>query len=68
MTPERAKEVLAGPHHCKYPCVVMSETSTTTEIRQINDTNTNVLGSSDISKAYIVDDVTAGLRIFVRQY
>ena len=30
MTPERAKEVLAGPHHCTYPGVVMSETSTST--------------------------------------
>ena len=80
----------------------MSETSTSTEIRQINDTNTNVPRSattyaigntcpsnligksfnvqthfslnkfpnpSDIKKAYlriIVDDVTTGLRIFVR--
>ena len=33
MTPERAKEVLVGPHLCTYTGVVMSETSTSTEIR-----------------------------------
>ena len=46
LTTERAKEVLAGPHHCTYPGVVMSETLTSTEIRGINDTNTNVPGSA----------------------
>ena len=100
MSPERAREVLTGPHHCTYPSVVTSETSTSTETRKINDTNTKVPGSattyaientcssnpigdsfnvqtqftlhkfpytSDFSKAYlriIVDDDTAGLRIF----
>ena len=42
MSPQRAKEELAGPHHCTYPGVVTSETSTSTETRKINDTNTNV--------------------------
>ena len=46
LTPEKAKEVLAGPYHCTYTGVVMSEISTSTEIRQINDTNTNVPGSA----------------------
>ena len=53
LTPERAKEVLLGPHHCTYPGVVMSETSTSTEIRQINDTNTNLLGSA---KTYPIEN------------
>ena len=35
LTTERAKEVLAGPHHCTYQGVVMIETSTSTELRQI---------------------------------
>ena len=46
MTPERAKEALAGPHHCTYPGVVTRETSTSIETRKINDTNTNVPGSA----------------------
>ena len=49
MSPERAREVLAGPHHCTYPGVVTSETSTSTETRKINDTNTNVPGSAPTS-------------------
>ena len=34
MSPERAREVLAGPHHCTYPGVVTIETSTSTETRK----------------------------------
>ena len=45
----RTREVLTGPHHCTYPGVVTSETSTSTETRKINDTNTNVPGSAPTS-------------------
>ena len=47
MSPERAREVLARPHHCTYPGVVTSETSTSTATRKINDTNTNIPGSAN---------------------
>ena len=46
MSEEKAREILAGPHHCTYPGVVASETSTSTYLRTINDTNTNVPGSA----------------------
>ena len=46
MSDEKAREVLVGPHHCTYPGVVTSETSTSTKTRKINGTNTNVLGSA----------------------
>ena len=46
MSDEKAREVLSGPHHYTYPGVVSSETSTSTETRKINGTNTNVPGSA----------------------
>ena len=53
MSPQRAKEVLAGPHHCTYPGVVTSETSTSTETRKIDDKNTNVPG---YTTTYAIDN------------
>ena len=41
MSEEKAREILAGPHHCTYPGVVASETSVYTYFRKINDTKTN---------------------------
>ena len=46
MSEEKAREILAGPHHCTYPSVVASETSTSTDLSKINYTNTNVPGSA----------------------